>query len=348
MCASYEPRDPVRLCRVPQDSRTTTGVTDPATIVGNVVDLRAFCLVVDLGSLTAAARQLGETKASLSRRISRLEKSVGVMLLRRSSRLVEATEAGTAYRKRLGSVLEMLGAANEAARHGATRPSGTLRVTSGHELNAVLAPIVVSFAAAYPQVKVEMLMTQSVLDFDRDGVDVALRAGRKLADSWLIAKKVIDLDPVLVASPAYVAANRRVRAPADLAGHRLLALSAPSPHGVSLRHRVSGKVFDLTFGRELVSTDLGFLVEIALAGGGIACVPELTVRRELAERRLVRILADHEVPNAALYLLHRAGRLVPPKIVAFRDHVLRGLRSPGALSRVARSAPDRPTSGLRR
>lgn len=311
-----------------QDSLPETGVTDPATIVGNVVDLRAFCLVVDLGSLTAAARRLGESKASLSRRISRLEDAVGVMLLNRSSRHVEPTEDGVAYRENIGQVLELLGAANETARHGIAKPSGVLRVTSGHELNSVLAPIVVAFAQAHPDVKVEMLVTQAVLDFDRDGVDVALRVGRKLADSALIASKVIDLDPVIVASPGYVAAHRRIRSPADLSGHRVLSLSPRSPHSLPLRNRVSGRTSELRFGRELTSTDLSFLVEVAIAGGGIACVPELSVRRELAAKRLVRVLPDHEVPGASLYLLHRASRVLPPKVAAFRQHVLRAFRAP--------------------
>src|ERR1041384_6557480 len=192
------------LSSVQQEPKPKPQVADSATIVGDVLDLRAFCLVVDLGSITLAAKKLRESKATLSRRISRLEGAIGVSLVKRSSRLVEATEDGAVYRERVGNVLELLGEANDEARHTLKTPSGTLRITAGHEFNSVLAPIVVAFAQRFPDVKIDMLVTQAVLDFDRDGVDVALRVGRKLSDSSLITHKIMELDPVIVAAPEYV------------------------------------------------------------------------------------------------------------------------------------------------
>lgn len=314
------------MSSVQQEPNPKPQVADSATIVGDVLDLRAFCLVVDLGSITLAAKKLRESKATLSRRISRLEGAIGVSLVKRSSRLVEATEDGAVYRERVGNVLELLGAANDEARHALKTPSGTLRITAGHEFNSVLAPIVVAFAQRFPDVKIDMLVTQAVLDFDRDGVDVALRVGRKLSDSSLITHKIMELDPVIVAAPEYVRSKPVVRSPADLTRHRVLSLSPANPHRLPIRHRTSGRESDLHLGTELISTDLNFLLELALAGGGIAVLPKVTVHRELADQRLVRLLADYEIPGAALFLLHRAARLVPPKIIAFREHVVQALR----------------------
>jgi len=299
-------------------------VTDSATLVPDLEDLRAFCLVVDLGSVTAAARLVRESKATVSRRITRLESALGVSLVERTPRLVQATEDGIAYRQRIGDVLDMLSAANDAARHATVTPTGRLRVTSGPEFNAVLAPLVVAFSAKYPDVRVEMLVTQAAVDLDREGVDIALRVAMQLADSALIAHKVMGLDLIVVAAPSYA---KRVRSPADLARQKIAFLRQSVPGGIPFRHRTTGQIANVTVTPDFVANDMNFLIEIAASSGAVTFVPELAVRRELASGALVRLLADYQVAGASLWLLHRAHRFLPPKVRAFRDFLLDAFRT---------------------
>ena len=293
--------------------------------MGDLADLRAFCSIVDLGSITAAGRALRESKATVSRRLTRLESALGVTLIERTTRLVRATEEGVAYRERVGAVLELLGAANDAARHRGQRPSGVLRVTSGPELNALLAPVIGAFAAKYPAVRVEMRVSQSALDFDAEGLDVALRVAQQLPSSSLVAHKVLPLDVAFVASPAYVAAHGAPRAPADLARHRCNWLDR-TPRALSLRHRRSGELAEIAVSSHIEANEMSFLVELAACGAGVTVLPRIAVRRRLDAGELVEVLGDYELPaSPTLYLMHRASPFLPPKVRAFREAVLDAL-----------------------
>jgi DNA-binding transcriptional LysR family regulator len=297
--------------------------------VQDLLDLRAFCLVVDAGSITGAARILGETKGSVSRRITRLERALGVALLRRSPRLVQATEDGAAYRVRLGKVLELLDDTNAAVRHTRAAPSGHLRVTAPNDLGAsLLAPLVCAFVARYPDVSVEMLLTQQVLDFDANQVDVALRATPQLPDSSLIAHRLQDLESGLFAAPAYLAANPAPVGPEELATHQLLLPRttrgvATIPLGPRDRPAAQVRVH-----AAVSSSDFAFLRACALAAAGIAMLPLVLVGRDLAEGALVRVLPDHVVGGAPLFLLYPGTRFLPPKIRVFRDFLLESFGAP--------------------
>lgn len=304
-----------------QGSTKQLYVAESATAVGDLIDLRAFCLVTDLRSLTAAAKALRESKATVSRRISRLEAALGVSLLRRTPRLVEPTDDGAAYRVRVGEVLDLLGAANDSVRQAREAPSGLLRVTSGPEFNAVLAPVVVGFVDRHPAVRLEMVVTQAALDFDADRIDVALRVSLQLADSALIAHKVLPLDLAAVASPDYLARHPAPRVPEALSSHRIVFLP-PRGDAFPIRHRTTGKITKIAARPTLVVTEMNFMIEVARAGGGIAFAPKIAVARELASGALVQVLSDYEIAGASLYLLHRGGRFIPPKVRAFRDFVV--------------------------
>lgn len=293
-----------------------------------MTDLRAFCLVADLRSITMAAKALRESKATVSRRITRLEASLGVALLERTPRRVEPTEDGAAYRARVGDVLDLLGAANDAARQARAVPSGLLRVTSGPEFNGVLAPVIVDFADRHPAVRIEMVVTQQSLDFDADRIDVALRVAMQLADSALIAHRVLPLDLAIIASPAYLARHRAPRTPEDLASHRTVFLPS-RVREFPIRHVKTGKVTKVTATPTIVATDMNFVIELARAGAGIGFVPKVSVEPHLASGELVQVMKDHEISGATLFLLHRGGRFIPPKVRAFRDFVLAAFAAKG-------------------
>ncbi|WP_437998875.1 LysR family transcriptional regulator [Sorangium sp. So ce185] len=300
-------------------------VVKKETIDADLLDLRAFCLVVDLGSITAAARTLGETKGSVSRRITRLEHALGVELLRRSPRRVQATEDGLAYRMRVGRALELLEDANAALQQARARPSGHLRVTAPFDLGlSLLAPLSAGFAERYPEISVEMLLTEALLDFDAHQIDVALRATASLPDSSLIAYRLQHIEMGLFAAPAYLRKHGPVRRPEDLAGHRLLLAQTTRGHAtIALQPRDGGDRAELRVRAAIAASDYSFCREVALAGAGIALVPAVNVRSDLDAKRLVPVLKDHAIDGAApLYLVHPGTRFLPSKIRAFRDYLL--------------------------
>jgi DNA-binding transcriptional LysR family regulator len=290
----------------------------------DVADLRAFCLVVDLGSITAAAKALGETKGSVSRRLTRLERVLGVSLLRRTPRLVQATDDGAAYRVRIGRALELLDEANSRAQHARVVPSGHLRVTAPFDLAvSVFADIVAGFVAAYPEITIEMLLTEAFLDFDANQVDVALRAAGSLPDSSLIAHRLAPIEAGLFASPTYLEKHGRPRRTDDLAKHRLLMFRGT--RGVAtlaLRRRDQDKPLKLRAKAAITASDFTFCKAAALAHGGIAMLPTLVARRELDEGLLVPVLKEWVLMEASLYLVHPATRFLLPKVRVFRDHVV--------------------------
>jgi DNA-binding transcriptional LysR family regulator len=303
-------------------------VADPSTSPHDVADLRAFCLVADLGSITAAAKTLGETKGSVSRRLARLEQRLGVSLVRRSPRLVQPTDDGLAFRQRVGQALELLDDATAAVQHTNATPRGRLRVTAPADLAVrLIAPLLAQFSALYPEVQVEMLLTDKRLDFDAEQLDVAFRAAASLGDSALIVRKLLELESILVASPAYLEQHKPPREPDDLADHRMLLFRTSGGQSLTLSKVTDAKATTTVRVRaDVLANDGEVLREVALAGGGIALLPKIFVDRELAQKRLLPLLRGYRADfAAALFLLHPPRQFLPAKVRAFRDFMVDAL-----------------------
>lgn len=299
-------------------------VDETETAATDIDDLRAFCRVVDLGSITGAAASLGETKGGVSRRISRLERALGVVLLRRSPRLVQATEDGAAYRASVGRALELLDAANEQARRAPSAPSGHLRVTAPVDLGVtLLAPAVASFVERYPAITVEMILTEATLDFDGHQIDVAVRAGAALQDSALVAHRLFDVTARLYASPAYLERHGVPRRPEELDAHRLLLARRVRPAGALTLSRGDEEHRVRLAGRSIVSgSDYSFTREVAIAGGGVALLPDVVAAVSVAAGALSPVLKEWAGFAGTVFAVHHATRLLSPKARAFRDHLL--------------------------
>lgn len=306
--------------------RKGLSVSDPTTIDVDQRDLRAFCRVVDLGSITAAARTLGETKGAVSRRVARLEAQLGTPLLRRAGRGVEATDAGLLYRARAGEGLELLDQAASTLRDLRDVPRGHLRVTAAQGLGStVLGRVLGPFAERFPEVTVEVLLTDRVLSFGADRIDVALRMSAGLTDSSLVATRLLDLQATLVASPAYVERHGSPATPDDLAAHRLVVVPL---RGTSMPITLARgeETTRLSLRGHVCSHDTLLLRDVVIAGAGIGMLPEPVASRDIADGRLVRVLPDWRVEAMAkMWLVHAPGP-VPPKARAFCDTVLEVVR----------------------
>ncbi len=308
------------------EPRVANSETSPAELP----DLRAFCLVVDLGSITAASRALGETKGSVSRRLSRLERAIGVSLLRRTPRQVQATEDGLAYRARVGRAIELLDDATRHVQHARALPRGHLRVTAPFDLGlALFAPMVATFSERYPDVTVELLLTEAFLDFEAHQIDIALRAASTLDDSSLIAHKLDDVEARFFAAPEYLRRHGTPRAPEDLRSHRLMLFRATRGVATVTLRRGEEKPLRLRLRAAVSASDFSFSRAVAKAGGGIAVLPSLVgdardtpLRRDLEAGALVPVLPEYVLFQASIFLVHPAARFPSSKVRAFRDHVL--------------------------
>jgi DNA-binding transcriptional LysR family regulator len=301
-------------------------VADSATVVGDTRDLLAFCLAADHGSFTRAARELSESKATISRRIARLEAALGTALFDRTPRAVRVTEDGQQYKGRVTEVLELLGQANDAARGALSTPEGRLRVTWGPEFSAMLAPLVVEFNACYPRVSLDLVVTQAVVDLERERVDVALRVATQLADSSLIAQKVFDLELAIVASPAFLKQHGRPKRPDELARFPVVCLRQLRDIVLPFRHRASGRKTEVQLSPTVVTTEMNCVVEMARADAGLGLVPRTTVLRELTTGALEQVLPAFDLEGASLFLVHRGGRFLQPKVRVFSEFMAERLR----------------------
>lgn len=296
----------------PADSKTATTPT--------LIDLVTFCRVVDLGSMTAAAQALGESKGTVSRRMSRLEQTLGTALLSRQGRRVSPTDEGLAYRERVGVAVEVIEEAGAMLRAAHDAPAGTLRVTASPGTgSALLSSMLPGFLRAYPSVAVEIVLTNEVLSFREQNIDVALRLAARLPDSSLVARKLLAIEPILVASPTYLAERGTPSEPSDLAAHDHLAVPVPTSHPPMLEKENGGDVRTVTFRGRVLTHDDHLLRDLAVAGCGITAVIPQFARDNLESGRLVRVLPDWKLTYSAnLYLIH-AGGVLAPKTRAFRD-----------------------------
>jgi DNA-binding transcriptional LysR family regulator len=293
--------------------------------MAKMADLRAFCAVVDEGSMTAAARALDETKGSVSRRISRLERNLDTALIHRVGGKAQPTPLGRSYYRRAGEALELLDAAAEELRDQAAAPSGHLRVTALPGVGArMIAGPIGRFLEAFPGVTIETSLTERLLSFREDHIDFAFRPVMgQLPDSTLIAHVLTKMSVGFVASPAYLNAHGTPTHPDQLHQHRLLL---PPVVGRGLRlpmQRVgqpeTAAVFEFT--GNLLCHDTRLLFDSALAGGGITPLMPDRDEPEIQQGLLVRLFPEWESSRKTTFaLLHPAGPMTP-KAKAFKDFI---------------------------
>ncbi len=292
------------------------------TIGGAVEDVRAFCAVIELGTISAAARRLGETKGGVSRRISRLERRLGAGLLTRTPRAVSATEEGRAFFAKAQDALALLDEAAEGARQSRVVPRGHLRVTAPHDIGLdVLPELLTAFRAAQPQITVELLLSDATLDLAANRIDLALRATTgPLPDMGYRATMLIDLRIGLYAAPSYLAGQPPPQAPADLASHALIT-SRETARGASRLALVNdkGRRAEVQYRPVMYVSDFAGAHRLLLAGAGIGAIPDIVAARSIAAGLLVPVLPGWSVARAQLHAISVAGRDAPARVRVFRE-----------------------------
>lgn len=302
----------------------------PRGFGGSIEDIRAFCAVVDYGSISAAARELGETKGGISRRVTRLERRLGTTLLARRPRAVSPTEEGLGFHAKASAALTLLGDAAEAADEARVLPRGHLRLTAPVDLGLELLPAAISdFRRQYPQITVELLLTSSALDLTTHRIDLALRASAGLPDMEYRAAPLVNFDVRLYATPAYLAERGEPQSPEDLAGHDVIV--ARDLMGTAAVSLSNGRRSERIAVRPAVQTDeLASVARIVLADGGIGPVPEVAAAPAVRDGRLQAVLPRWIVSNAHLYAITIAGRGAPARVRLFKEFLRERLAGLGA------------------
>lgn len=281
-------------------------------------DVAAFVRVVKNGGFAKAARELGVPTSTVSRAVARLEGTVGVRLLHRTTRNLSVTSEGLAFHDRVAPLVASLRDATSALGSGGKEPEGLLRVTAPNDIgSAFLSEEIVRFADRYPLLRVELTLTNRKLNLVSEGLDVAVRAGR-LESSSLVARKIGTLQVELYASPSYAERHRLPANLAELGGHKIVAFGARD-----------GKITWLLEGQKTSETvtlncriacdDFSFVRATLVAGGGIGLIPRMIAASEVAAGRLLRVLPEFGVNGAALYVIYPSARQVPTKVTVFRD-----------------------------
>lgn len=282
-------------------------------------DMRVFQEVVDAGSFTAAAERVGTSKQLVSRRIAALEARLGVRLLNRTTRRLSPTPLGLAYLEHAREIVAAVDQAEMAiCQQGGARPRGTLRVSAPMSFGTLhLGPVLPAFLADYPEVSVELDLSDRAVDLVGEGFDVALRIGA-VAESTLVARRLGALRMVTCASPDYLQRAGTPHQPAQLREHACLLYA----HGrTSQWHYLrEGRALAVEVSGRLHANNGEVLVQAALAGHGLVHLPAFLLDDCLADGRLVPVLEAFEpapIAMNALYPQHRQASLLVRAFVDF-------------------------------
>jgi len=306
-------------------------------------DMLYFAEVADRGGFAAAARALGVPKSRLSRRVAEFETRLGVRLLQRTTRKLSLTEAGERCHRHCVAMREQAEAALDAVAQIQGEPRGTLRVACPVTLAQTnLGPILHLFMARYPLVRIDMRVSNRVVDLVEEGVDVALRVRPSLEDSGsLVIKHLAWTQTLLVASPVQLARQGRPGSVADL--ERLDSVSMSAVEGRSVWQLAGPEKQAHTFTHQprLVADDLSTLKLAVLQGTGMGLLPDYMCQDELRDGRLARVLPGWGPPPAVFHAVFPSRRGMAPTTRRFLDFLAEHIAETGMLQAHSDISPDR-------
>jgi DNA-binding transcriptional LysR family regulator len=285
-----------------------------------VGDLSLFLRVLDLGTISAAARSLGLSVAVASQRLKRLERELGVVLLHRTTRQLHATPEGAALAAQGRVLVEDLEALTSGLRQAANEVSGTLRVTMPASFGRqYVSPLLPAFLTRHPRIKLSVNLSDELLDLVGAGFDLGIRVG-VLGDSGLVARQLATNRRVLCASPAYLKQHGQPRHPKDLANHECLLLVGTSgPQDIWRFADGNGGEIAQRMRSRFESNSGELLRDAAVAGVGIAIHSLWHVHDELRRGQLQVVLPKYPIATTGIHAVMPQRRLVPPRVRAFVD-----------------------------
>ncbi|QIG92576.1 MULTISPECIES: LysR family transcriptional regulator [unclassified Bradyrhizobium] len=289
-------------------------------------ELIVFARVVEAKSFTAAGEKLGLPKSTVSQKIARLEKRLGVQLLARSTRQVRPTDLGVSYYERCVRAIAEIEDAELALRRAHQAPRGLIRMTAPVEFSVnFLGPLIGEFVGQYPEVQVQVDATSRLVDLVEEGVDIAIRVNLVGSPS-LIARKVLAMHRGLYASPGYLKNRGKPKQPTDLRRHSCLWFPTGGRIPEWTLVSATGKR-NVPISGSIAANNYSLLRDAAIAGAGIALLPSYICRDAVSDKRLVPVLAAWRPEDVPLYLFHPTRRYLSSAIQSFMDFIASRLAS---------------------
>lgn len=279
----------------------------------DLIALRSFITVVEVGSFNKAAELLSASTAAVSRRVSALESALGIKLLNRTTRQIDLTEAGTQFYDDVVNIFHSLDEAEEKIQQGREIIRGSLRIAAPFSFALQrLSPALPEFMKQYPELKVQLQLDDRTTDLVAEGIDLAIRIG-SLKDSTLVATKITDVSRVCCVSPSYIQQYGEPEIPGDLNNHNCLHYSLSSTKkewhfaNISANNRIE-------INGSLSTNNGEVLKEAAIQGLGITLLPRFIVSDALANGRLMPILTHYNPEPYGLFAMRISRKFTPNKI----------------------------------
>ena len=286
-------------------------------------ELKAFCLVASNGGFSAAARQLGVATSSVTRLVDALEERIGAPLLNRSTRSITLTDSGRSYFEQASHILAALDEADDAAAGRDGEPSGTLRIAAPVTLAIrYIAPLLPELMRNYPQLELDMRLSDAFTNMVDEAIDVAIRIGNPEQQPNLIARRLSGHQRHICASPAYLEQHGAPQTPADLANHNCLLFSyGAKRHSWRLRQGQQDHEIEVSGNLNVNNSEM--LRQAACGGLGLALLPGWLVKQDLEDGTLVSVLSDYKANpgemDVGIYAVYPSNRRGSSKIRAFTE-----------------------------
>ena len=283
-------------------------------------DIAVFVKVAQAGSFSKAARLLDMPNTTVSAKVARLEKRLGVTLIQRTTRKLHITPAGQAYFARCMRGLAEIETAEAEISSATAEPRGVLRITvTGDVAHSLLPPIATEYVRRYPRLKIEIIVANRVVDLVGEGIDLAVRAA-EIKDSTLVARRFLSFTVDLLASPDYLAQRGTPRVPVDLEGHDCLVFSHLARQGLRLSD--GRQKAELPSNGRISVDDMETLRALVLESAGIGTLPDFLCRACTRDGMLVRVLPKWTWTTGALSFVYPSQPFIPAKVRAFIDLAL--------------------------
>jgi DNA-binding transcriptional LysR family regulator len=285
--------------------------------------LAMFAKVAEERSFAAAAQAMGVSVATVSRAVTRLEERLGGRLFNRTSRRLALTDYGRTLAERASKIYADAEEVEDVARKSSSRPRGLVKLAAPLSFGARwVAPMLPEFFRRFPDISVELHLTDAQTDLIGDGFDAALRIA-VMEDSSLVARLIVPVRRFVVASPSYTARYGRPRHPRDLHAHQCLSYANRAKHDVwRFTHLKTGEECSITPKGQLRGTSVEALLPTVLEGLAITELPEFIAAQYFPEKQLEPILVDWSLPEGGLYFVTPTARSRPAKVSALADFVI--------------------------
>ena len=281
-------------------------------------NMQVFCRIVELGTFAAVARDMNLSAMMISKYVAQLEKSLGVILLNRTTRSLTLTEAGQSYYSRSKQLLEDLYNLDESTSQLGNSVKGILRINAPIDFGGIyMVPAIEAYQRLYPEVKILMSLDNNPVNLRKDSFDISILVTDTL-DPGVVARKITQTELCTYASPAYLEKNGYPETIADLSTHRCLH-NTNTPHGNNWIFNDKGDTLKIKNDWAFASNNGRALCEAATLGMGIVQAPKSSVMDYLDHKQLIEILHEYRIPTLLIYATYLQRRFYPAKLSTFID-----------------------------